>query len=196
MKELIMVTGYKRAGKDTFGDYLVDNYNYIKAQPFACFKKPLQDWFGFDDEQMNGNLKEVVDTRWGISPRELMQIFGTDLMKDCLGDLCPTYYETTGHNIWAKVFRNWYLSQPDGKYVVCDWRFPEEYEFVADLPDITTVRILNDRVDKNDTHISESYIEELPCQYAILNYDSMQEYYDNIDMTMPLISCKKHLTVC
>ena len=89
MKELIMITGHKRAGKDTMGDYLVEYHSYTKAQPMACFKDAIQQWFGFTGEQMNGRLKEVVDPRWGISPRELMQLFGTDLMKDVLGVLCP-----------------------------------------------------------------------------------------------------------
>lgn len=191
MKKLIMVTGYKRSGKDTLGTYLVKNYGYKKAQPFACFKTALKNWFGFSDEQMEGNLKETIDPRWGISPRELMQIFGTDLMKDCLGDLCPNYAETTGHNIWAKVFRDWYLRQPDGKYVVCDWRFPEEYDMISDLPNITKVKILV-QPDYVDEHISELYIESLPCDYGIVNWGTLEEFYDNIDMTMNLIDSNEN----
>lgn len=191
MKELIMVTGFKRAGKDTFGNYICENYGYKKAQPFACFKSSLKEWFDFSEEQMEGELKEVEDKRWGISPRELMQIFGTDLMKDCLSDLCPEYGKVTGRNIWSKVFRNWYLKQPDGKYVVCDWRFPEEYNVISDLPNITRIKIIKDN-NSEDSHISESYVDSLHCEYGILNWTTLQDFYDNIDMTMELIDKSKN----
>jgi hypothetical protein len=177
-----MVTGLKRSGKDTLGNYLVKNYGYIKAQPIACFKAAIQDWFDFSDDQMNNTrAKEKIDPRWGISPRKLMQLFGTDLMKTCLGNLAPEYALVTGNNLWAKIFKEWYLKQPDGKYVVCDWRFPEEREIFGNLEGITTVRVINNRVVSSDTHISEQHIMKMSVNFEITNNGTLEEFYKNID---------------
>lgn len=180
MKQLIMVTGLKRSGKDTLGNYLVKEHGYIKAQPIACFKSALQEWFNFSDDQMNGRDKEKIDMRWGISPRKLMQLFGTDLMKDKLGQLVPEYKLVTGDNLWAMVFKEWYLNQPDGKYVVCDWRFPEEREIFGNLDGIITVRVLNNRISNKDTHVSEKYINSMAVDFEIKNNGSFEEFYKNI----------------
>lgn len=179
-KKLLMVTGRKRNGKDTFGDYLVKNYGYIKTQPFACFKEPLAKIFGFTERQMNED-KEVVDERWGLSPRELFQEFGTGLMKTDLGERLPRYKETIGNNLWVKVFKEYFKNQPDGNYLVCDWRFPEEYEFIKDSFDITRIRIDSNRTKNNDKHISESGIDKLEVDYILNNNKTIKDFYKTID---------------
>lgn len=181
-KTLTLITGLKRAGKDTMGDYLISKHGYIRAQPFACFKPFIQQIFSFTDNQMTDTiLKETIDPRWGISPREVMQLFGTDLMKTELGRLCPKYKQVTGNNLWAKVFYEWYLRQPCGDYVVCDWRFPEERDIFKTLEGIRTVRVNNNRILNNDTHISEHYISTMKVDYEIYNNSSLKQYYKEID---------------
>lgn len=181
MKTLIVVTGTKRSGKDTMGDYLVKQYGYSKAQPFACFKTAIQQWFGFSEEQMNGKLKEVVDERWGVSPRALLQIFGTDLMRKDLNFYFPELDKKVGKSLWAKIFKDWYLRQPDGDYVVCDWRFPEEQSELQDLENIKFVRIVNPRTFSNDKHISEQAIYTLNPDFEILNDKDLETFYTRID---------------
>lgn len=180
MKTLLVVTGFKRSGKDTLGNYLVDNYGYIKAQPFACFKPAIAEWFGFSFEQMNGDLKEVVDPRWGISPRELMQVFGTDLMRGDLNRHLPELEKKVGKSLWIKIFKEWYLKQPDGKYVVCDWRFPEERETLIDIPGVTFIKVYNGK-KSTDVHISEKGIANLKVDMTICNTGTLVDYYRVID---------------
>jgi len=181
MKELVVVTGKKRSGKDTFGNYLVNCYDYKKAQPFACFKTAIKNWFGFTEEQMNGSLKEVIDERWGVSPRALMQIFGTDLMRGDLNFYFPELEKKVGKGLWAKVFKTWYLRQPDGKYVVCDWRFPEERAELLDLPNVTFVKIVNPRIKSIDEHVSETSIDTLTYDYQVLNDGTLDQFYLRIE---------------
>ena len=179
-KSLIVVTGLKRSGKDTLGDLLVKEFGYKKAQPFACFKPAIKQWFGFNEEQMNGSLKEVRDERWGLSPREIMQVFGTELMREDLPRHLPEHGKIVGKQLWALIFRDWYLRQPGGKYVVCDWRFPEERQAIEDLPNITFVRVVNNRVVSNDTHASEAHISKLKVDYEVMNNGSLEKYRYNI----------------
>ena len=180
-KSLIVITGLKQSGKDTMADYLVKEHGYIKAQPFACFKPAIADWFKFNKEQMNGKLKEVIDPRWGASPRQIMQVFGTDLMKTEMGRLLPEYKKVTGDDLWAKVFREWYLATPDGKYIVCDWRFPEERDCLEDLDNIVFVRIESNRCENIDTHASEKYVSTMETDWNIVNNGTLSDYYKTID---------------
>lgn len=191
-KSLIVVTGLKRSGKDTLGDYIVDNWGYKKTQPYAMFKEPLGKMFGFSDEQMNGALKEVKDPFWHISPRELFQYFGTELMKKTLGELVPEYGENIGDRLWALVFKKHYMSLPDGKYVVCDWRFPEERLELEDLPNITFIRVNNSRCNATDTHASEQFIQTMPVDYEVYNNSSFALYYKQIDELCYILSNNKN----
>ena len=104
---LICVFGKKRSGKDTVANYLCEYHGFKKAPPFAVFKYALAQWFDWDERHLEGSLKEVVDPRWGFSPRTILQIFGSELMKEDLGTRIPEYKAIVGNDIWAKVFSTW-----------------------------------------------------------------------------------------
>ncbi len=77
---LIGFAGKARSGKDTAGEYLVDNYNFLRYS----FAQPLKDatkiMFGLTDEQIND--KEKAAEPWGMSPRDLYQRVGTDIARN------------------------------------------------------------------------------------------------------------------
>jgi len=182
---LICVTGKKRSGKDSLGAYLIDKHNYIKARPLAVFKFAFADWFGWDERHLEGELKEVVDERYGFSPRELMQVFGTELMKYDLGKRLPKYKEACGNDIWVYSFLDWYAKQDKTKnYVLTDVRFPNEYANILRAlgDDVFFVRTVSDR-SPNDTHESESYIDVIPVDYSIINngWDTFDKFHKDID---------------
>jgi len=185
---LVVVTGKKRSGKDTLGDYLVDTYGCAKARPLAVFKEAFTSWFDWDERHMNGELKEVVDERWGFSPRRLMQVFGTELMKYDLGDRLPQYRETCAYDIWVQSFLIWYLKQDRNRdYVLTDMRFPNEQDRIKDelKDEVVFVKTISDR-SPQDEHESESYFDQLTADFSIVNngWDTYKEYYTNIDSLM------------
>lgn len=182
---LVCVTGKKRSGKDSLGAYLIDKHNYVKARPLAVFKFAFADWFGWDERHLEGELKEVVDERYGFSPRELMQVFGTELMKYDLGKRLPKYKETCGNDIWIFSFLDWYAKQDKTKnYVLTDVRFPNEYSNILRAlgDDVFFVRTVSDR-SPNDTHESESYVDVIPVDYSIINngWDTFDKFHKDID---------------
>ena len=181
MKQLLVITGHKRSGKDTAGSYLVEHNGYIKAQPLAVFKKALSEWFGFTPEQMDGNLKEVIDPRWGLSPRQLMQVFGTELMRKALPDLLPEHKAIVGDRLWSLVFKHWYERQPQGKYVLCDMRFLTEYNVLKDIPNTKFIKIENFRCPNTDTHQSEREIDLIPVDHIIYNNGTLEEFYSQLN---------------
>jgi hypothetical protein len=80
---IIGVGHLARSGKDTIATHLVNNYAFIQES----FAYPLKEHIGrqicgLTDKQLYGNLKEVIDQRYGMTPRELLQKIGTDAMRD------------------------------------------------------------------------------------------------------------------
>lgn len=188
---IVAVSGYKRSGKDTVGNILCDKHNFKKAPPFAIFKKAIAEWFGWDDRHLNGELKEVVDEKWGFSPRQIMQVFGTELMKEELGKLIPQYKETVGNSIWAKVFCEWYEKQDKNqKFVVTDLRFPEEQEELKKFDDVFFVRVYRN-IPHTDMHMSENKINDIIFDYFINNDGTIKELEREIDNLFFKLDTKK-----
>ena len=177
---IVAISGYKRSGKDTVGNMLCESYGFQKAPPFAIFKKALAEWFGWDDRHLDGELKEVVDEKWGFSPRQIMQVFGTELMKEKLGELLPEYKKVIGNSIWAKVFSEWYGKQSkDQKFVVTDLRFPEEQKELEQFDDVVFVRVCRN-LPHTDMHPSENKINNLHFDYVVDNNSTLEELEKNV----------------
>lgn len=178
---LIALTGYKRSGKDTLADALCSvSPKMVKARPFAIFKEALGQWFGFDEEQMNGSRKEEIDMRWGFSPRQIFQVFGTEIMKRDLSYRIPLFGEVTGNMVWARVFTEWFNRQDQRyDYVVADWRFPEEQLAMNLLyTKVVFVKVESERWSHSvDKHSSEAYIDVMPVDYVAHNNGSMEEVH-------------------
>jgi hypothetical protein len=82
--ECIGLLGQKGSGKDTLADYLVNNKGFVKysfATPVKNISKIL---FNLSDEQLYGNLKEIIDDKLGISPRVIFQRLGTEFGQDLI----------------------------------------------------------------------------------------------------------------
>ena len=79
---IVGLIGKKGHGKDTFADYLVQHYDFVKLSFAEPLKKVCKELFLLTDEQLYDPMeKEKVDERWGKSPRQLMQIIGTDILR-------------------------------------------------------------------------------------------------------------------
>jgi hypothetical protein len=79
---IICLIGQKRVGKDTVASMIKSLYPNFKTIALA---DPIKDiariMFNFTEEQLYGNEKEVLDPRWNITPRQVFEQFGTDIMQ-------------------------------------------------------------------------------------------------------------------
>jgi hypothetical protein len=123
--KLIGLGHRKHSGKDTVADYLIKKHapNAEKVSWADALKEGVgRRIFGFNDRQLYGDLKEVVDPRWGKTPREVLQYVGTDLFRAWIPD------------IWIKAALYYIddnLSDCD-LVVIPDCRFPNEAEAVKE----------------------------------------------------------------
>ena len=80
---IIGLLGRSRCGKDTVAAILLE----MSIQPYAIVRlsAPIKDaaraLFAFDNAQIEGGLKETVDQRWGVAPRQVFQTMTTEVMK-------------------------------------------------------------------------------------------------------------------
>jgi hypothetical protein len=168
---IIGLSGKKRVGKDTVADYLVSKYGFIKYSFADPIKEVAKILFEFSENQLYGDKKEEIDLRWNISPRDFFQKFGTDYMQYQFPKDFPKSNEVINDKcFWVKRFHIWYLAQkkknPDIKIVITDVRFEHEYDYLID-EDAMIIKITKDKVDNNDTHISETELNS----YDISKFD-------------------------
>ena len=179
MSLVVGIVGPKGSGKDTVADYLVLYHSFTKRAYAAPIKELCQKAFLFSDEQLHGNLKEVVDARWGITPRHAFQSIGTD------------YFRTTyGENHWIQHMRLWiesWMHNGDGdqRLVISDVRFPNEAEFIRTFPKNLLIRVTRDS-DAQDAHASEQEHTSIVPDVVIENNGTRDELFQKIEEALTL----------
>lgn len=130
--QLVAICGRRRAGKDTIADILCEHHGFRKVRIADSLKQVMKILFHFDDQQMECDRKDEIDQRWGISPRQAMQFFGTEVMQYKLNDLLPNI----GRDFWIRSVIEKELRiglQSGERIVIPDLRFLHEEKQLRDL---------------------------------------------------------------
>jgi adenylate kinase family enzyme len=177
---ILGLIGNKQVGKTTFADYLVKEYGF-KTIAFADpIKEGAKIMFDLSEEQVNGDLKEVVDKRWGLTPRKILQTLGTDCCRN-----------TFGKDIWIKRLQFELQKMKDINVIVSDIRFPNEAKAVKEMGG-HLIKIIKSDLHKNkDSHISEQLIDKIKGDTEIRNDYSIEEYKNHIDILLSYIYSDK-----
>ena len=187
---IIVLTGKKGCGKDTIANYICEKYGFVNhgfADPIKEIGKII---FGFTDEQLNGHLKEVNDTFWGIAPRDFFQKFGTDIAQFEFPKYFPGLFRDNDERaIWVRIFEFWYVKKlkenPKLKVVISDMRFKHEYEYLKKL-DSYFIKINrnienNKQNEKFSEHLSENELNNYEFNCEIKNNGSLEDLFLEID---------------
>jgi hypothetical protein len=166
------ITGKKRVGKDTFGDYLTSEYGYVRFAFAGCIKRCINDIFLLDGKE---EKKDKIDERWNISPRKLYQEFGTNIFRNNIEKFYPNLQ--LSHNIWIERFIKFVELNKNKNIIVTDVRFQDEADIIKSYGGII-IKVIRDTKLEKDTHISEN----VNVKYNILikNNSSIKEYKKNI----------------
>lgn len=172
---IIGIFGKKGHGKDTIADYLVETYQFHKLTYAEPIKKICKDIFSLTNDQLiNHDLKERVDPRWGKSPREIMQLIGTDLFRKTFSD-----------NIWVNILREKakQLLLEGKNLVISDIRHKNELEHLFTLSDnILIFNVIRDLKDeKEDNHPTEQFHYEKDIPIHKIYNTTLEELYIQID---------------
>jgi hypothetical protein len=160
---LVGITGRKGHGKDTIGKTLCQDYGFTRLAFGDTLKEVCRDIFGFSDEQLYGDEKEVIDPYWRVVPRDVYQVIGTELLRNTL----PRYFPHLGKNIWVESLEKKYGESYKGKRVVItDVRFQNEIDMIRRHGGVI-LRVKRDVESRAFSgHESENYIDtfEVDCE--------------------------------
>lgn len=205
---LIGIIGKKYSGKTTCADYITSKYDFITTSFADPLKQACAALFMLDDEQLYGDKKEIADEKWfDVSPRQIMQFVGTDLLRDNMHKLIPDL----GSNIFVYRFGLWYhkLRQSDTKInvIISDVRFKNEAYAIRQAGGIlvkiirptvkqhrSLLQKLKSKFRSNDTsqHISEKELDKIIYDILIINDSDLVNLYEKIDILIPdIIACSK-----
>lgn len=156
---LIGLIGYKQSGKDTFADHLVAQYNFKKLAFADPVKQICKIMFLLDDAQLNDpTKKEVIDQRWKLTPRQMMQMLGTDMIRD-----------NWGNDFWLRNMEHRLKDHQQQRVVISDVRFLNEADWIKEHNGVL-IRITDDRQHSSDNHPSET--EQLQIQEDLCIYNT------------------------
>lgn len=169
--KVILVSGKKRSGKDFTASLLRDELIARgKTVAIMSFAEPMKDIIysifevSFTEGEALKNQLEPIDYGFKVdrdtrehstTMRKLLQRFGTDTMKKYFGD-----------DVWSELLYK-RAESIDADYVlVPDFRFKCE-----DHPRATTIRINSNKCDMEDTHPSETELDDYSFDYVLDNSD-------------------------
>jgi hypothetical protein len=180
--KVILISGYKRSGKDFSADILKEKLQkYAKTEKIA-FADPIKDILSetlrlprseFDTMKNNFYWMEYGEHTLGF--RDLIQRFGNDVM--------------TKHfaaEVWTNLTINKINDLKDQGYeyvIVSDFRFEIEITELEKRFKCITLRIDDTNLGNDDSHPSEKEIEDYPFDYRIDNTHKnsgvLKEYIDS-----------------
>jgi dephospho-CoA kinase len=200
MPKIIAICGAKRSGKDVLAKHLVSKYNYERVAFADPLKVAVKGLFNFDDDQvgigedMGTGRKDIVDEKWGITPRTALQFFGTEIMQEKIQEILPNIKK----NFFANTLKNYIksrLNDNEGqKFVISDLRFIHEFEMLYTISkiqkeDIVIIRVIrpyssisnSDTKENESSHISELEYTRIPYDIILINNGSIDNYIDKFD---------------
>jgi hypothetical protein len=182
--KLIGLSGEISCGKTTLCKIL-EKYNYQEYM----LSKPLKDIaviLNFNQEQVFGNQEQKLQVNefWGISSRQFLQVFGTEVCRDTLPNLLPNM-KLNNKSIWLRLFEKYYNDNSDKNIVVSDIRYSDEAKVISDLGGIL-IRINRNKTNKVEqninihNHKSEQSFNEINYDFVIDNNGTIEELEENI----------------
>lgn len=178
---MIIGLGYKaRSGKDTVATHLVSNHSFVQES----FAYPLKEYIGrqicgFNDKQLYGAWKEIVSPEWGLTPRQMLQMVGTDAMRD-----------NVHIDFWVIPMRRKLKEhlKNSRSIVISDVRMENEAALIKEMGGIL-IRVDRDNPDKisSPKHKSEYELEDYSgWDYIIDNNETLERLYDGVEVIVEL----------
>ena len=155
------LSGKKRAGKSTVAEHLVVQHGFTEISWAHPLKKYIGEYLmGFTEDQLYGDLKEVVDDFWKDTPRAFLQKIGTDLFRA----MDEEFWVKVGLKHLEKVKA--ITPEANQKFVFSDCRFPNEVSAIKDIGGFT-LRVAREDYHTPDFHASETALDGFKFDGAI-----------------------------
>lgn len=173
---IIGLVGKHCVGKDSVANYLKDNYGYTNRKFSTPLKNCLKSLFDFTDDQLESNQKDLIDPKWGITPRKAMQYFDTEIMQHQLPTIIPNIHRDF---FVKRLFLDFnHYTQP---FSISDVRFEHEANAIKKYGGILIkIERNNTNINDSDDHISEKDIDNIICDHIIQNNSDLMSLNSKI----------------
>jgi len=169
---VIAIAGYKGTGKSTLATALANEFSKggyeVEIIKFADpIKDATQMIFGFTNEQVYGEEKDVVDPFWGFTPRDVQLSLGTEWGR-----------EMVHPDIWVKALEQKIKHSAEIPYrllIIDDLRFVNEARMLKVYASVL-LRVENNRVQQDKSHPTETGLDEwTDWDYIVDNNTTYEE---------------------
>lgn len=181
MKQILIgLTGFARSGKSTAASHLASEHSFETYAFMTPLKEGIAAMFNLSIEDIEGPGKEQPIGWLGRSPRQLMQLLGTewgrdmisasiwlDLAEQNLGNLAELYPEAPG-------------------FVISDVRFENEADFVRQRGGLIIHLKRADAPDVNP-HASELGVAIQPSDLLINNDFDLASLFEELDRIVAVL---------
>ena len=167
---IIGIAGPASVGKDTAADIMIREKPYYNKISFADpLKNMLRVGLKLSNAQLYGSEKEIIDYRYGKTPRQLMQTLGTEWGRNMINQ-----------NIWVQCIESLIVARENALnyYIIPDVRFESEADMIRRLGGIVLI-IKGKNVIKSN-HVSEQGIYGHPKDITILNFGTLEQFKSTI----------------
>lgn len=171
---LIGLSGHARVGKDTVARYLAAHLTLISYAFADPLKQALAGMFHLNAAQLEGAEKEQPLPWLGKSPRELMQLLGTEWGRDLVHPQLWLLLAEQNLQLLAEH------DQAMKGVVIRDVRFDNEADWVRSKGGVI-FHISRRGIRPANGHVSEYGVRHYPGDYVIDNDGTLPELYDQVD---------------
>ena len=163
---LIGISGKAQSGKDTLGKFLCDEYRCVHYYFAKPLKEGAKHMFNLSDEQIEN--KEQAIEPWGISPRKIYQLLGTEVGRG----IDP--------NVWVKNAEMFVKQHAGFTVVITDVRFDNEALWIHNRGGVV-INIVRDQADiKENKHSSEGGLKPDNIDFTIYNNGTIEDMCNEV----------------
>jgi len=190
---IIGICGRKRHGKDSVGRILRENFGFRTTAFADPVKRVAMDVYGLSWDQCYGDgpEKEALDPRWGLSPRAIMQLLGTEVGRSIHTD---TWIKHTLDNVLSAADGEGFVERDDvGRrfnripptvastlWAVTDVRFPNEAEAIRAVGG-TVLKVVRPSLGvPTDEHPSETSVDLVVADHTVANDGTLGDLRDRV----------------
>ena len=182
MTDVIGLSGYARAGKDSVAKMLVEYHGFTAvayADLLRSCVEALNPILGVDNYERVWRYQDALhsfgyegakESFVGDEFRGVLQRMGTEVGRKKLGD-----------NIWVEATMNSLV--PGGRYVITDCRFPNEAQAVLDKAGYV-VRVNRPGYGPANAHPSETSLDDWLFDWYIPNDGTLEQLSDRVALML------------
>lgn len=178
MKQILIgLTGHARTGKSTAASYLASEHRFETYAFATPLKEGIAAMFNLSAEDLEGSAKEQPLPWLGRSPRQLMQLLGTEWGRDMLN--ANVWIDLAEQNLAALAE----LCPEASGFVISDVRFENEADYIRKRGGLV-VHISRDDAPDVNHHISELGVALQPQDLVINNDAELRDLFAQLDRTV------------